>query len=100
MKRDGFWLKCDNILPASRPLLLSSSILRLFELTKAISMPEKKAESNKVIRMINALFIGYRLCFIDRLHSLLFPRMDAVCCVWKNPAKRSGYLHTERHPPR
>lgn len=39
------------------PLLLSSSIRSLLDVTNAISIPEKKADSKSVIPTINQLFI-------------------------------------------
>jgi hypothetical protein len=44
MNLDGILLKREIILAERLPLLLSTAILSRFELTKAISMPEKKAE--------------------------------------------------------
>jgi hypothetical protein len=52
---DELLLKKEMILADSSPLLLSISILRVLELTKAISIPEKKAERMSVIRMISKL---------------------------------------------
>ncbi len=52
---DELLLKKEMILADSRPLLLSISILRVLELTKAISIPEKKAERMSVIKMISKL---------------------------------------------
>jgi hypothetical protein len=51
MNREGFWTKKERILPANFPWLLSNSICNLLELTNAISVPEKKAEKIKLIRM-------------------------------------------------
>jgi hypothetical protein len=54
---EGSLKKTDRIFAEKRPLFLSSSILSLFELTKAISNPEKKAEKIRDIMTIVQLFI-------------------------------------------
>jgi len=57
MNLEGVFEKSDSILAENIPLPLSSSILSLFELEKAISIPEKKAEKMSVIMTISQLFM-------------------------------------------
>lgn len=67
IKRDGCLRKPDNNRAENAPCLLSSSIFNLLEVKKAISIPEKKAEKNKVIaiRIIKFIDQMYR----DRMRS-------------------------------
>ena len=58
-RREGCLTKDASILADNRPLFLSSSIFNLLELTKAISIPEKKAEKNKDIITISQLLISF-----------------------------------------
>ena len=56
-RRDGYFMNTANILADKRPLFLSSSIFNLLELTKAISIPEKKAEKIKDTITTSQIFI-------------------------------------------
>tara|TARA_B100000683_G_scaffold276795_1_gene332175 strand:- start:5133 stop:5405 length:273 start_codon:yes stop_codon:yes gene_type:complete len=58
IKLDSSFEKIDKILETKDPDVLSNSSLSLFEETKAISIPEKKAERNKVIiTIVRDIFI-------------------------------------------
>ena len=58
IKLDSSLEKIDKILETKDPDVLSNSNLSLFEVTKAISIPEKKAERNKVIiTIVRDIFI-------------------------------------------
>tara|TARA_B100000614_G_C14513265_1_gene479448 strand:+ start:863 stop:1102 length:240 start_codon:yes stop_codon:yes gene_type:complete len=58
IKLDSSLEKIDKILETKDPDVLSNSNLSLFEVTKAISIPEKKAERNKVIiTIVTDIFI-------------------------------------------
>jgi hypothetical protein len=52
---EGFAVNRDKIFPRKSPCFFSSSIWILLEDTKAISIPEKKADSNKDPTMTTTL---------------------------------------------
>jgi hypothetical protein len=61
---EGSLKKTDRIFAENRPLFLSSSIFSLFELIKAISIPENRAENTREIITIVQLLIKV-VAFID-----------------------------------
>lgn len=62
---EGLLTKREIIFPERKPLFLSSSIRNLFDDTKAISIPEKKAENNSetIIITIYVTMFNYSLAW-------------------------------------